>query len=60
MDPNRLSQNFQSVQHFIGHDWRYICTVLASKSFPPPHLPLVDTVVIEKGRPSLWLSTNSG
>ena len=60
---NRLSQNLhnlQSVQHFIGHDWRYICTVLASKSFPPPHLPLVDTVVIEKGRPSLWLSTNSG
>jgi hypothetical protein len=64
MDSIRLNSggvaNGIASQQLIGHDWRYICTVLASKSFPPPHLPLVDTVVIEKGRPSIWLSTNSG
>ena len=41
---------------FTGHDWRWVCSALASPRFPPPRLPMVDTVVIERGRPSLWLS----
>ena len=43
-------------RHFVGHDFRWVCGALASRAFPPPHLPLVDTVVIERGRPALWLS----
>ena len=41
---------------FTGHDWRWVCSALASPRFPPPRLPMVDTVIIERGRPSLWLS----
>lgn len=41
---------------FIGHDFRWVISALASPRFPPPRLPLVDTVIIERGRPSLWLS----
>ena len=42
-------------RQYVGHDFRWVCGVLASRAFPPPRLPLVDTVVIERGRPSLWL-----
>jgi hypothetical protein len=41
---------------YTGHDWRWICSVLASRRFSPPRLPLVDTVIIERGRPTIWLS----
>ena len=40
---------------FQLHDWRWVCNALASPRFPAPHLPLVDTVIIDRGRPSLWL-----
>ena len=39
-----------------GHDWRWVCSALASPRFSPPYLPLVDTIVIEMGRPTLWLT----
>ena len=42
-------------QHFTLHDWRWVCNALASPRFPPCHLPLVDTIIIDRGRPSLWL-----
>lgn len=42
--------------HFTGHDFRWVCAALSSPRFAPPRLPLVDTVIIERGRPSLWLS----
>jgi hypothetical protein len=41
---------------FIAHDFRWVCSALASPRFAPPRLPLVDTIIIERGRPSLWLS----
>jgi hypothetical protein len=44
---------------YTGHDWRWICSVLASRTFAPPRLPLVDTVLIERGRPSLWLGLDA-
>jgi len=44
-----------SVSEFTIHDWRWVCNALASPRFPAPHLPLVDTVIIDRGRPCLWL-----
>lgn len=44
---------------FTLHDWRWVCTALASPRFPPCHLPLVDTIIIDRGRPSLWLCLQS-
>jgi hypothetical protein len=37
------------------HDFRWVLTALASPRFPPCHLPLVDSIIIDRGRPSLWL-----
>ena len=44
---------------FQLHDWRWVCSALASPRFPPCHLPLVDTIIIDRGRPSLWLCLQS-
>lgn len=38
-------------------DWRWVCTALASiAEATPVGLPLVDTVVIERGKPTVWLT----
>ena len=42
-----------------GHDWRWVCSCLASPRFPAPRLPMVDTILITGGRPSLWLALQS-
>ena len=40
----------------LGHDWRWVCSALASPRFPAPRLPMVDTILITGGRPTLWLA----
>jgi hypothetical protein len=44
---------------FMLHDFRWVLTALASPRFPPCHLPLVDSIIIDRGRPSLWLCLQS-
>ena len=46
-------------QQLLGHDFRWVCTALASLP-TPPRLPLVDTVVVDRGRPALWLTLTGG
>lgn len=45
-----------NTSRYSGHDWRWVCSVLASPQFSRPRIPMVDTVLIERGRPVVWLS----
>jgi hypothetical protein len=42
------------------HDWRWVASALCDPRWPAPSLPLLDTVIIDGGRPNAWLALSSG
>ena len=50
------SSTASAAAQLLGHDWRWVCSALASPRFPAPRLPMVDTILITGGRPTLWLA----